>query len=210
MQQAARVSDRTAFFWLGKLVEYGRDRQDLHQPVGEADRGLRHGKVRLMARARRPAFPGGARAAEDAAARDGRAGRGPRPLGGPGPGRARRRARRPRAGRRRRRSTSCTSRSTTAASSCWRCTSRWRSTCARSSSAVKINTDLERVGDLAVNIAEAVTALHAAPAGQGADRHPADGRHRPAHAARRARRLRPPRHRAGAGACSTRTTRWTR
>ena len=24
MQQAARVSDFTAFFWLGKLVEYGR------------------------------------------------------------------------------------------------------------------------------------------------------------------------------------------
>jgi phosphate transport system ATP-binding protein len=23
MQQAARVSDHTAFFWLGKLVEYG-------------------------------------------------------------------------------------------------------------------------------------------------------------------------------------------
>ncbi|HET7746940.1 MAG TPA: phosphate ABC transporter ATP-binding protein, partial [Vicinamibacteria bacterium] len=24
LQQAARVSDRTAFFWLGKLIEYGR------------------------------------------------------------------------------------------------------------------------------------------------------------------------------------------
>jgi phosphate transport system ATP-binding protein len=23
LQQAARVSDRTAFFWLGRLVEYG-------------------------------------------------------------------------------------------------------------------------------------------------------------------------------------------
>jgi phosphate transport system ATP-binding protein len=23
MQQAARVSDKTAFFWLGRLVEYG-------------------------------------------------------------------------------------------------------------------------------------------------------------------------------------------
>ena len=97
------------------------------------------------------------------------------------------------------RSTSCTSRSTPAASSCWRCTSRWPSTCARSSSAVKINTDLERVGDLAVNIAEAVEPLHAASAGQGADRHPADGRHRPGDAARRARCLRAARHRAGAG-----------
>ena len=27
MQQAARVSDHTAFFWLGKLVEYGRTDQ---------------------------------------------------------------------------------------------------------------------------------------------------------------------------------------
>ena len=61
--------------------------------------------------------------------------------------------------------------------------------------AVKINTDLERVGDLAVNIAEAARALHAAPAGQEADRHPADGDDRAGDAARRARRLRPPRHR---------------
>ena len=26
MQQAARVSDYTAFFWLGRLVEFGADR----------------------------------------------------------------------------------------------------------------------------------------------------------------------------------------
>ena len=52
------------------------------------------------------------------------------------------------------RSTRCTSKSTTAASRCWRCTSRWPSTCAIVA-AVKINTDLERVGDLAINIAEA-------------------------------------------------------
>ena len=31
MQQAARVSDRTAFFWLGKLVEYGPTDQHLHE-----------------------------------------------------------------------------------------------------------------------------------------------------------------------------------
>ena len=53
------------------------------------------------------------------------------------------------------RSTRCTSRSTTAASRCWRCISRWRPTSATIVAAVKINTDLERVGDLAVNIAEA-------------------------------------------------------
>ena len=32
MQQAARVSDRTAFFWLGKLVEYGRTEQIFTTP----------------------------------------------------------------------------------------------------------------------------------------------------------------------------------
>ena len=47
-------------------------------------------------------------------------------------------------------------------------------------SGVKINTDLERVGDLAINIAEAARRYLRHAAGQGADRHPADGRHRPA------------------------------
>ena len=60
--------------------------------------------------------------------------------------------------------------------------------------AVKINTDLERVGDLAVNIAEAAKRYADAPAGQEADRHPADGRHRAGDAARRARLVRPARH----------------
>ena len=32
MQQAARVSDMTAFFWLGKLIEFEPHREDLHQP----------------------------------------------------------------------------------------------------------------------------------------------------------------------------------
>ena len=50
MQQAARVSDRTAFFWLGKLVEYGADRQIFTNPAREADRGLRHRAVRIMGR----------------------------------------------------------------------------------------------------------------------------------------------------------------
>ena len=61
--------------------------------------------------------------------------------------------------------------------------------------AVKINTDLERVGDLAVNIAEAGKRYLQHATGQAADRHPAHGRHRAGDAARRARRLRPPRHR---------------
>src|SRR5205809_7648667 len=33
MQQAARVSDFTAFFWLGKLVEYGRTEQIFTTPA---------------------------------------------------------------------------------------------------------------------------------------------------------------------------------
>ena len=33
MQQAARVSDRTAFFWLGRLVEYGRTDQIFTNPA---------------------------------------------------------------------------------------------------------------------------------------------------------------------------------
>ena len=47
LQQAARVSDKTAFFWLGRLVEYGVTSADVHEPAGEADRGLHHGPVRL-------------------------------------------------------------------------------------------------------------------------------------------------------------------
>ena len=47
MQQAARVSDYTAFFFEGKIVEYGSTAADLHQPQAEADRGLHHGAVRV-------------------------------------------------------------------------------------------------------------------------------------------------------------------
>ena len=32
MQQAARVSDFTAFFYLGQLIEFGADGAALHQP----------------------------------------------------------------------------------------------------------------------------------------------------------------------------------
>ena len=47
MQQAARVSDITAFFWLGKLVGVRTDRSHLHEPGRETDRGLRHRQVRI-------------------------------------------------------------------------------------------------------------------------------------------------------------------
>ena len=51
LQQAARVSDRTAFFWLGKLVEYGAHRRPLHDAPREAHRGLHHREIRLVERA---------------------------------------------------------------------------------------------------------------------------------------------------------------
>ena len=76
--------------------------------------------------------------------------------------------------------------------------------------AVKINTDLERVGDLAINIAEAARQYATHLAGQEAHRHPAHGDDRPADAPRRARRLRPPRHRTSRRTSSTRTMPWMR
>ena len=36
MQQAARVSDRTAFFYMGELVEYDQTRQMFLNPSKEA------------------------------------------------------------------------------------------------------------------------------------------------------------------------------
>ena len=47
MQQAARVADTTAFFLLGELIEHAADRQDLHEPDGQAHRGVRHREVRV-------------------------------------------------------------------------------------------------------------------------------------------------------------------
>ena len=47
MQQAARVSDYTAFFWLGRLVEYGPTADIFTSPEGQAHRGLHHGPLRL-------------------------------------------------------------------------------------------------------------------------------------------------------------------
>ena len=47
MQQAARVSQRTAFFHLGSLVEEAPTRGDLQQPQRPAHAGLHHGAVRV-------------------------------------------------------------------------------------------------------------------------------------------------------------------
>ena len=48
MQQAARVSDYTAFMFLGELVEFGPTDQDLHLAVRTADPGLHYGALWLM------------------------------------------------------------------------------------------------------------------------------------------------------------------
>ena len=53
MQQAARVSDHTAFFYMGELVEVGPTEQIFTNPTRAADRGLRHREVRVDADALR-------------------------------------------------------------------------------------------------------------------------------------------------------------
>ncbi len=47
MQQAARVSDTTAFFWLGRLIEVGPTATRLHEPAREAHRRLRDRPLRI-------------------------------------------------------------------------------------------------------------------------------------------------------------------
>jgi ABC-type phosphate transport system ATPase subunit len=47
MQQAARVSQRTAFFHLGVLVEEGPTETDLHQSDRQAHARLHHRPLRL-------------------------------------------------------------------------------------------------------------------------------------------------------------------
>ena len=47
MQQAARVSDHTAFMYLGELVEFGDTENHVHPSGQEADRRLHHRTIRL-------------------------------------------------------------------------------------------------------------------------------------------------------------------
>ena len=49
MQQAARVSDFTAFMYLGELVEFDTDQQDVHRAARPAHAGLHHRPLRLTA-----------------------------------------------------------------------------------------------------------------------------------------------------------------
>ena len=48
MQQAARVSDFTAFMYLGELIEFGADRDHLHHAQGQPHPGLHHRPLRLI------------------------------------------------------------------------------------------------------------------------------------------------------------------
>ena len=47
MQQAARISDRTAFFLLGEVIEYGGYRDFVLHAQGQAHRRLHHRPFRL-------------------------------------------------------------------------------------------------------------------------------------------------------------------
>ena len=47
MQQAARVSDYTAFMYLGRLVEFGDTKTLFTHPTRTADGGVHHGEVRM-------------------------------------------------------------------------------------------------------------------------------------------------------------------
>ena len=133
MQQAARVSDYTAYFYLGRLIEFGPTDLLFTNPTRPRDRGLHHGTVRLMPLHTDRAYESQLGKLRSCRPRDGRARRGPdrpgdpllsssatatlarrhdraRPHGEP----ARRRDRRPRR------------------SSCSRCTSPRRATCGSS------------------------------------------------------------------------------
>ena len=67
-------------------------------------------------------------------------------------------------------------RSTTRPSACWRCSSPWPADLRLITSALKINNDLERMGDLAVNIAQRALALMDEPDGAADDRYSAHRR----------------------------------
>ena len=57
MQQAARASDYTAFMYLGELVEFGDTERSFTTPDAEADRGLHHRPLRLIAGTAGPTVP---------------------------------------------------------------------------------------------------------------------------------------------------------
>ena len=50
MQQAARVSDFTAYMYLGELIEFGETDQIFLQARAQGNRGLHHRPLRLRSR----------------------------------------------------------------------------------------------------------------------------------------------------------------
>ena len=48
MQQAGRCSDHTAFFYLGRLIEFGATSKIFSNPGQKTDRGLHHRPIRLI------------------------------------------------------------------------------------------------------------------------------------------------------------------
>ena len=88
MQQAVRISDNTAFFLLGELVEFGSTETDFLSARGFADGGLHYGEVRIMS----SKFDEQLAHFEQGAHRDGRALRGSDCHGRKGSGGRRRRA----------------------------------------------------------------------------------------------------------------------
>ena len=203
MQQAARVSDFTAFFYQGRIVEFGddasrssrtrrRSRPRTTSPAGSADR-----RGQAVCSHDQPSADARSSKLKKQILASERAGRGAalqgacEPLDG-----ARRDAGARRSSTATSRSTRSRSSSRRSASRSSRCTSRWRVDLRFIIAVLKINNDLERIGDLAVNIAER-----------------ADVPRRRSRRCRRPVRLR--RHgRQGAGhaasAASTRWSTWTR
>ena len=53
MQQAARVSDYTAYMYLGELIEFGATDEIFLKPQAQGNRGLHHRPLRLTRRHRR-------------------------------------------------------------------------------------------------------------------------------------------------------------
>ena len=182
MQQAARVSDVTAFFWLGELVEFDRTDKIFTAPAEKLTEDYVTGTVRLgWTRVRRRRRRGTSRRSSSRSRR------------GCSKWAALAEEQRPRW-----RSRALVERDHAASSTrslvgdephqplhieiddrCFKLLALHQPMAADLRTivaAVKINTDLERVGDLAVNIAEAARRYVVARAGQEADRHPADGR----------------------------------
>ena len=162
MQQAARVSDYTGFFDLGRAGRVRRDRADLHEPGARAHRGLHHREIR-MSRRRPSPLPRRAEPRQGAPAHHvGRGGGGARPRGR-GAARARRARRRDAviAGDR-----VIDSMEVEIEEQCINLLAL-QQPMARDlrmlTSALKIANDLERVGDHAVNIAQSRRAADRRP-----------------------------------------------